>query len=109
MGYFANGTEGEMYEARYCHRCIHQGPPDGPGCSIMLLHLLHNYEECNKPDSMLHTLIPRAPLPEGNGQCTMFVADTPRTISACPVCGEGLTEDLQCVKCVRTFLLTEGP
>ena len=22
MAYFANGTEGEMYEAKYCRRCI---------------------------------------------------------------------------------------
>ncbi len=36
MGYFANGTEGDIYEARYCARCIHRGDPDGPGCPVML-------------------------------------------------------------------------
>lgn len=73
MGYFSNGTEGEMYEARYCRRCLHNGPPDGPGCPIMLLHLIHNYDECNKDDSFLHVLIPRSKYHLGNEQCTMFV------------------------------------
>lgn len=39
MGYFANGTEGDMYEEQYCDRCVHQnaevGCPTAPkrrGC-----------------------------------------------------------------------------
>lgn len=74
MGYFSNGTEGEMYEARYCSRCIH-GPRANPdqGCPVWLLHLVANYEECNKPDSYLNVLIPRDD--SGNKQCTMFRED----------------------------------
>ena len=72
MGYFSNGTEGMMYEERYCDRCIHQGPIDGPGCAVMLAHNLFNYKECNKKDSILHLLIPRSK--DGwNEQCSMFV------------------------------------
>lgn len=72
MGYFPNGTAGDCYEAKYCNRCIHEGGRDGPGCAVMLAHLLHNYEECNKPESILHLLIPRDK--EGwNQQCAMFV------------------------------------
>lgn len=71
MGYFSNGSEGDWYERTYCDRCIHQGPDDGPGCAVMLAHLLHNYQECNNKESILHLLIPRKP--DGfNDQCAMF-------------------------------------
>lgn len=72
MGYFPNGTAGDMYEERYCSRCIHGADPD-KGCNVWLLHMLHNYDECNNPHSFLHTLIPRAG-DGSNKECTMFVA-----------------------------------
>ncbi len=69
MGYFSNGCEGDSFRAKHCDNCVH----DAKGCTVWLLHLLHNYAECNKPDSMLHTLIPRKE--DGwNGDCTMFHA-----------------------------------
>ena len=74
MGYFPNGCEGMDYEARYCDRCIHQGAADGPGCPVWLLHMLHNYEECNNKSSMLHVLIPRSTDGLSNEQCAMFAA-----------------------------------
>jgi len=70
MAYFANGTEGELYEDEYCSRCIHDENGD---CPILLLHLLYNYDECNKKDSFLHVLIPRAESGIGNEQCKMFI------------------------------------
>lgn len=72
MGYFSNGTEGMDYEAQFCDRCVHQGPEDGPGCMVWMLHFLHNYDECNNEDSMLHVLIPRSEDKLSNKQCTMF-------------------------------------
>lgn len=65
MAYFANGSEGDWYEERYCARCIHDG-----NCTVWDAHMLLNYDECNKPDSILHMLWPR----EGahNGDCRMF-------------------------------------
>jgi hypothetical protein len=69
MGYFPNGTSGDAYEEQYCSRCVHQKMFDG-GCTVFLAHLLHNYDECNKPDSILHMLIPRDGIE--NKQCTMF-------------------------------------
>jgi hypothetical protein len=72
MGYFSNGSEGMDYEATYCERCIHFGPEEGPGCPVWLAHLIHNYDECNKEESILHILIPRA-ADGSNEQCTMFV------------------------------------
>jgi len=69
MGYFSNGTEGEVYGEQYCSRCVH-----GQKCPVMLLHLLHNYDECNNEESMLHVLIPRSKDGVGNEQCAMFFA-----------------------------------
>jgi len=70
MGYFPNGTSGMIYEDEYCSRCVHQKVDSG-GCSVMLLHVLYNYDECNNDKSMLHTLIPRDE--KGfNAECTMF-------------------------------------
>ena len=79
MGYFSNGTEGDNYEHNYCRRCIHSPlKDDDPFCPVWELHLLHNYDECNKPDSFLHTLIPRTDDGLGNKRCRMFVKDTVR-------------------------------
>lgn len=67
MGYFSNGCEGESYEAKYCRNCVHD-----ERCAVMLAHLLYNYDECNKKDSILHILIPRGK--DGfNEQCKMFL------------------------------------
>ncbi len=77
MGYFANGTEHELYERRYCSKCIHFGTPESLGCAVMAAHMLKNYEDCNKPDSILHVLIPRKGIE--NLECRMFVAaDKPK-------------------------------
>ena len=69
MGYFSNGTEGEMYEERYCSKCLHEKD----GCAVMLAHLIHNYDECNNPESILHMLIPKTKDNLGNEKCRMFV------------------------------------
>lgn len=71
MAYFSNGTEGEIYYEHYCSRCVHES--DGRTCSIWLAHLIHNYDECNNPKSILHTLIPRKNEGLSNGECTMFI------------------------------------
>lgn len=71
MGYFANGSEGDDYERRYCDRCLHQKPDDG-GCMVWLAHALHNYRDCNDKNSVLHLLIPRSADDLSNEACTMF-------------------------------------
>lgn len=68
MGYFSNGTEGEMYRERYCSRCIHE-----QDCRVWMLHELHNYDECNNEFSFLHVLIPRSKDKLSNERCNMFV------------------------------------
>jgi hypothetical protein len=89
MAYFANGTESECYYAEYCAKCVHdQDAAKGHGCHVWLLHLLHNYEECNKPDSFLHVLIPRDK-DGGNGPCSMF-APRDDLYPGCALCEAGL-------------------
>lgn len=88
MGYFANGTEGESYQARYCCNCLH----DQSTCTIWYLHMMHNYAECEKPDSWLHELIPRSKDGCDNERCVMFIQKpepkpTPRTATHCDRCG----------------------
>lgn len=72
MGYFSNGAEGMLYEEEWCDRCTHQG-----GCAVWMAHLIHNYDECNKENSILHMLIPRAKNGLGNEQCRMFLPADP--------------------------------
>ncbi len=74
MGYFANGTEGDMYEEEFCSRCVHYGDMDKDElCPVWEAHLLYSYDDCNKPESILHILIPRDDLTGDNEQCRMFV------------------------------------
>lgn len=96
MGYFSNGTEGEMYIDQVCSKCSHED-----GCPVMALHMMHNYDECNKPNSFLHVLIPRREDGLGNKKCTMFIAkDSPRP---CPSC----KRDKTAIKHGQQTLLTD--
>ena len=76
MGYFANGTEGLLYQEQYCFRCVHFGPEEGPGCPIWDAHLFYAYQLCNVPPeespgkAILDMLIPREGIE--NLQCSMF-------------------------------------
>lgn len=82
MGYFSNGTEGDLYQDRYCRRCVHYGPEDGPGCPIWGAHLAYNYELTNVPHmespgkAILDSLIPIGP-DEFNEQCRLFHEASP--------------------------------
>ena len=78
MGYFSNGTMGEMYELRYCEKCIHYGTPeDGKGCPVWFLNMMWNYSQFNDQQQAmaLGLFIPRAKDPEWNKQCAMFFED----------------------------------
>lgn len=72
MGYFSNGTEGALYFERWCCNCVHDADQSKP-CPVWSAHLIANYEECNKPGSILSMLIPRAEDGLGNKQCLMFI------------------------------------
>jgi len=68
VGYFSNGTEGMMYEEEWCNKCLHR-----EGCPIWMAHMIHNYDECNNKESILHMLIPIEDNGVGNKKCAMFV------------------------------------
>lgn len=82
MGYFSNCEEGLIYEQEYCDNCVHNHAKYG--CPVLNAHKLWNYDECNKPDSILHKIIPRIKidiiLKDGkiikdypkNGECIFF-------------------------------------
>jgi hypothetical protein len=73
MAYFPNGTSGGMYREQYCDRCKWDKDQN---CPIWAAHLMHNYEECNKEDSILHMLIPRSKDRLDNEECFFFEAET---------------------------------
>lgn len=74
MGYFSSGTEAMDYEAFFCSHCQHgQGEQGNAGCAVWMAHFVHNYDECNNPDSILHELIPKTADGLGNDQCAMFI------------------------------------
>ena len=80
MAYFSNGTEGMMYEEKYCNKCIHLQTDEESGfthCPIMDAHLQFNYDQ-NKDEKLktiLDILIP--PTDDGlhAGECSMFKKD----------------------------------
>jgi hypothetical protein len=69
MGYFANGTQGRMYEEYYCQRCIHYEK----GCAVLAAHYVYNYNECNNDKSILNILIPINEEKCDNDECNMFI------------------------------------
>lgn len=70
MGYFANDTEYQIYAERWCYKCKHF-----PDCTILDLHYIHNYLECNNEASFLHVFIPRNK-EDDNEKCAMFIEDS---------------------------------
>ncbi len=80
MGYFPNGTSGADYEAEFCVRCVHyDAEPGGPGCPVMNLHTLYNYDQFKATSdgktiaAILDALIPRPECGLHNDRCAMFV------------------------------------
>ena len=75
MGYFANGTEGDMYEEKYCEKCVHHKPNTFEGCPIWGAHFAFNdVKKGSIGETILNMLIPQ----DKNGankQCNMFVSD----------------------------------
>lgn len=72
MGYFSNGTEGKIYEAKYCDRCAHQGTEDKV-CPVWGAHFFCNYnQEEEGTKEILTMLIPQSKDGLRNLECTMF-------------------------------------
>ena len=73
MGYFPNGTAGIDYEERFCWNCIHYH--EEFSCPCLDAHILWNYEECNKKNSILHKMIPRDR--DGHNKKCLFYYEKP--------------------------------
>ena len=82
MGYFSNGTEGMMYEEKYCENCsnyISRDHDEIKSCPIMDAHQHANYDQFSKSKYskslklVLETLIPTDGI--NNGICSMFTPD----------------------------------
>jgi hypothetical protein len=91
MAYFPNGTAHEVYRDAWCSKCIHDQAEGG--CMVMFLHMLHNYDEANKKDSYLHSLIPQDAKTGEPKECSMFLPSledrpAPAHMSRCPVCND---------------------
>ena len=71
MGYFANGTEGDLYQAQWCERCVHY---DNNDCPVWNLHLIWNTKARFDQDKelALDYFIPRTPDGLENLKCRMF-------------------------------------
>lgn len=65
MGYFSNSTEGSLYQAKWCVRCVHEDYDNG--CTVMQLHFFFQDE---MQDALSH-FIPKKKV--RNKKCTMFV------------------------------------
>lgn len=87
MAYFSNGTEGMMYEEKYCSNCINYREYDALGglksCPIFDLHYEYSYEQNKRTKvgkvlvNILETLIPTkkdSPFPD---ECSMFLQAPP--------------------------------
>lgn len=84
MGYFANGTEGAMFEETWCQNCVHYDPNVGvdPPCPVWMMHLLYSYDLCSKKEDpgkvILDALIEQKMVKASDGidafvnECRMF-------------------------------------
>jgi hypothetical protein len=61
MAYFSNGTEGDMYQEKYCENCDHWKLDEDTetwGCPVMDLHYEHNRSKDETIKTILEILIP---------------------------------------------------
>lgn len=70
MGCFSNGTEDSQYQDRWCSKCHHW--IETHGCPCWSAHELWGNGECNKPESVLHKMIPRSEDGLSNKACLFF-------------------------------------
>ena len=75
MGYFSNGTQAGYYQEAYCLRCAHWRVDETgtEGCPVWDAHLIHNDDEDDNSESILHILIPQTEDGQ-NLKCAMFLS-----------------------------------
>lgn len=67
MGYFPNGTSGEIFEANVCAKCVHEG-----NCAVWDLHLFKNYDQLKDGQEQLRDALNML-IPDDTVECKMFV------------------------------------
>jgi hypothetical protein len=77
MAYFANGSEADYYEEKYCERCVHYPGDSHEICPVMELHQMWNYDAAGKDAdktkaTALNTLWPLEKGGYPNADCAMF-------------------------------------
>jgi hypothetical protein len=75
VGYFSNGSEGDIYQEAYCDRCVNwrdEGDGRGEGCPIIDIHLCYCGEQLKNETirHILNALIPRGE--SDNKECRCF-------------------------------------
>ncbi len=55
MAYFANGTDGMVYEDKWCCRCVHGHDAEESMCPVWFAHQLWNYD--NRADGEIATVL----------------------------------------------------
>ena len=80
MGYFPNGTEGDIWTSENCARCEHwngreEKDFEKPGCMVEFIHLNWNYGQKEGSDlqKVMDCLIPRNKEECFNEKCSMFI------------------------------------
>jgi hypothetical protein len=80
MALFANGSEGQYNESRYCRRCVHdwthRDDDDERECPVLVLHAHWNYDACKDATKhmALDALWPMAEDCLHAAECAMFHA-----------------------------------
>ena len=71
MAYFSNGTEGSIFESKWCGNCVHW-----EGCPVWAAHLIHNYDQVKNEQlkSALNMLITTTEDGLYADECRMFLA-----------------------------------
>lgn len=87
MAYFANGFEGELFQAENCDHCVNwkDNGSGSEGCPILDAHMLFAYQLCNEKDQpgkvILDMLIPDAK-PGETPRCAMLETCDEQTLDA---------------------------
>ncbi len=73
MGYFSNGTEGDIYRDQYCDCCEFDC---SDSCPIWNAHVMHCHSGSKDTKAVLDALIPRSKDGLTNEACFFFVRAT---------------------------------
>ena len=87
MGYFSNGTEGNIFIEEFCSRCVHWTDEGADyGCPVWDAHLCYAYGAEGDAEKILNMLIRRVEVVGSDGisiptnECLMFLEANDGTV-----------------------------